>query len=168
MNAQMEMGDLLECHVLTSMRVRQAIKRRYPFLVGRAVTAWNYIWHDMCPKMRITRKLYFLLSGERDRMYSRTESLGRICRAGFRIVKEEDKVPALCITAEKISEPLPRNSTCVSPIVRLPRVGKDGKIVNIYKFRTMHSYAQYLQQYVYEKNSLREGGKFKYDFRVNI
>jgi len=33
--------------------------------------------------------------------------------------------------------------------------------------RTMHPYAEYLQEYVFEKNALQEGGKFKNDFRVS-
>jgi lipopolysaccharide/colanic/teichoic acid biosynthesis glycosyltransferase len=31
----------------------------------------------------------------------------------------------------------------------------------------MHPYAEYLQEYVYNKHSLEEGGKFKDDFRVS-
>lgn len=31
---------------------------------------------------------------------------------------------------------------------------------------TMHPYSEYLQRYVFEKNSLQEGGKIKDDFRV--
>lgn len=167
-NHEMDPGDRLECHVLTAKRVREAIKRRFPYLIRYIVIFFTYVWHNMFPKMRLTRKFYFWLAGERDRMYSRTEVLGRICRAGFRIVGETNRGPALLITAEKVSDPLPRNETCVSPIVRLPRVGKDGKIVQVYKFRTMHSYAQYLQEYVYEQNNLSPGGKLKNDFRINI
>ncbi len=33
--------------------------------------------------------------------------------------------------------------------------------------RTMHPYAEYLQEYVYEQSDLQEGGKFKNDFRVH-
>jgi len=31
----------------------------------------------------------------------------------------------------------------------------------------MHPYSEYLQKYVYEKNNLQEGGKFKNDFRIS-
>lgn len=167
-NHSMEIGDRIQCHAVTSRRQRNAIKKKYPIIIRNIIIGWTYIWHNMCPKMRLTRKLYFAIAGERERMYSRTEILGRICRGGFRILEEKDRGPALCITAEKTSDPLPRNSTCVSPILRLPRIGKDGKIVKVYKLRTMHSYAQYLQEYVYERNHLREGGKLKDDFRINI
>ncbi|HQD59562.1 MAG TPA: sugar transferase, partial [Bacteroidales bacterium] len=45
--------------------------------------------------------------------------------------------------------------------------GKDGKIINVYKFRTMHPYSEYLQSYIYERNKLQEGGKIANDFRVS-
>jgi lipopolysaccharide/colanic/teichoic acid biosynthesis glycosyltransferase len=30
----------------------------------------------------------------------------------------------------------------------------------------MHPYAEYLQEYIYEQNNLKDGGKFKDDFRI--
>ncbi len=53
------------------------------------------------------------------------------------------------------------------PLIKLRRVGKGGKDIKVYKMRTMHPYAEYLQEYVYQKHSLQEGGKFKDDFRVS-
>ncbi|MBI9054693.1 MAG: sugar transferase [Bacteroidales bacterium] len=52
------------------------------------------------------------------------------------------------------------------PLVKLNRVGKNGKIIHVYKLRTMHPYAEYLQEYIYDKSALQEGGKFKDDFRI--
>ena len=46
------------------------------------------------------------------------------------------------------------------------RVGKSGKSITVYKIRTMHPYAEYLQEYIYKVNELEKGGKFKNDFRV--
>ena len=31
----------------------------------------------------------------------------------------------------------------------------------------MHPFSEYLQQYIYERNKLQEGGKFKDDFRIS-
>jgi lipopolysaccharide/colanic/teichoic acid biosynthesis glycosyltransferase len=42
-----------------------------------------------------------------------------------------------------------------------------GKIIRLYKFRTMYPYAEYLQEYVYDRHKLEDGGKFKNDFRVH-
>jgi lipopolysaccharide/colanic/teichoic acid biosynthesis glycosyltransferase len=49
----------------------------------------------------------------------------------------------------------------------MKRTGKDGKMIDVYKFRTMHSYSQYIQDYVYELNKLDHSGKLTNDFRVN-
>ena len=47
------------------------------------------------------------------------------------------------------------------------RHGKNGRIIHVYKMRTMHAYSEFIQQYVYEQNSLADGGKLKDDFRVS-
>ena len=39
-------------------------------------------------------------------------------------------------------------------------------MVHTYKFRTMHPYSEYLQQYVYDLAGLQKGGKIEDDFRV--
>ncbi|MFW6224778.1 MAG: sugar transferase, partial [Bacteroidota bacterium] len=57
-------------------------------------------------------------------------------------------------------------SPSYGPVFGMTRTGKNGKPIKVYKFRTMYPYSEYLQKYVYEKNNLDEGGKFKDDFRV--
>jgi lipopolysaccharide/colanic/teichoic acid biosynthesis glycosyltransferase len=48
----------------------------------------------------------------------------------------------------------------------MKRLGKNNKLITVYKIRTMHPYAEYLQSYVFENNNLRDGGKFKDDYRI--
>ena len=52
------------------------------------------------------------------------------------------------------------------PLIKLRRVGKDGRWFNVYKLRTMHPYSEYLQQYMLDNYGLQEGGKFANDVRV--
>ena len=40
-------------------------------------------------------------------------------------------------------------------------MGKGGKMIKVYKLRTMYPYAEYLQDYVHQKNSLENGGNLK-------
>lgn len=167
-NHDMQVGDQLECNAFTSQQEYRSIRKRYPFGLSNVVIFFSYIWHDMFPKIQFTRKFYFWATGERHRSYSHTEILGRICRAGFRIVKANNRNGFLHILAEKRSEPLERNESTVSPILRLQRVGLNGEWITVYKFRTMYSYSQYLQDYVYEHNKLNRNGKMANDFRVNI
>lgn len=167
-NHELQIGDQLECSAFTSFQEFRSIRKRYPRGLRDAIVVWSYFWNDMCPKLKMTRKFYFFMTRERHRTYSHTEILGRICRAGFRIVSAKNRSGYLHIVAEKKSEPLERNDSTVSPLLTLDRVGKDHKMLKVYKFRTMYSYSQYLQDYVYELNKLDKSGKLKNDFRVNI
>lgn len=167
-NHEMQIGDQLDCVAVTNRQEFEVIKRRFPLGIGKLFVLLTYFWHEMLPKMKATRKFYFFLTGERHRTYSRTEILGRISRAGFKIISEEKRNDAYYVTAVKRSEPLEWNDSCESPLLRMKRVGKDRKLIEVYKFRTMHSYSQYLQDYVYELNKLDHSGKLTNDFRVNI
>ncbi len=167
-NHEMKLGDQLDCIAFTNQQEFDAIKKKFPRVIGNIFVGLTYIWHEMLPKMKQTKKFYFFLTGERHRTYSHTEILGRICRAGFKIENDEDRQGALHVVAKKRSEPLERNDTCESPLLKMKRIGKDGKWIEVYKFRTMHSYSQYLQDYVYEKNKLDDSGKLANDFRVNV
>lgn len=167
-NHSMEIGDQLDCNAFTTQQEYRHLRQTFPLGTGNIIIFFSYIWNDMFAKLKITKWFYFLVTGDRHRSYSHTEILGRICRAGFRIVRENNRYGYLHIVAEKKSEPLERNDSTVSPILKLPRHGKDGKLITVYKFRTMYSYSQYLQDYVYERNRLNRNGKMANDFRVNI
>ena len=167
-NHELQVGDQLDCVAVTSHQEFDAIKRKYPIGLGNIFVVLSYIWYEMMPKLKATKKLYYFFSGRRHRTFSRTEILGRISRAGFKIEKEENLNDSLHVIAKKRSEPLERNDTCDSPILKMKRTGKDGKLIEVYKFRTMHSYSQYIQDYVYELNKLDHSGKLTNDFRVNV
>jgi lipopolysaccharide/colanic/teichoic acid biosynthesis glycosyltransferase len=66
----------------------------------------------------------------------------------------------------KIKEPAFDYNPTYGPLISLKRYGKGGKIIKVYKMRTMHAYSEYLQDFVYKQNKLQEGGKFKNDFRI--
>jgi len=63
-------------------------------------------------------------------------------------------------------KPLLQNPNRYGPIIALPRIGKEGKIFKVYKLRTMHPYSEYIQDYIYRLHDLKEGGKFRNDFRI--
>jgi len=51
-------------------------------------------------------------------------------------------------------------------MIALPRIGRNREIIKVYKLRTMHPYSEYIQDYVYKIHDLKDGGKFKNDFRI--
>ena len=50
----------------------------------------------------------------------------------------------------------------------MKRIGINNKLITVYKIRTMHPYAEYIQSYVFETNNLQDGGKFKNDYRITV
>lgn len=94
----------------------------------------------------------------------RVELMGRLVYCGFEIVEAtDDMVRAVKAREATDDERLERSYGWV---VKLRRVGKDGRLFNIYKLRTMYPYAEYLQKWMYETYNLDEKGKIANDFRI--
>jgi lipopolysaccharide/colanic/teichoic acid biosynthesis glycosyltransferase len=51
-------------------------------------------------------------------------------------------------------------------VFKMPRISKGGKIIGVYKIRTMHPYSEYLQDYVVKMNGYNIVGKPNKDFRL--
>ena len=101
-----------------------------------------------------------------NRIFSKTEVLGRLYYTGFKVVSENKIGKLTYVVAQREKQPELQQNTIYGPLIRLLRLGKDGKPFKVYKMRTMHPYSEYLQGYIYDRNSLKEGGKFNKDFRV--
>jgi lipopolysaccharide/colanic/teichoic acid biosynthesis glycosyltransferase len=81
-------------------------------------------------------------------------------------VQEQIINDEIFFVARKIKEPVFDFNPTYGPLIRLKRIGREGELFSVYKLRTMHAYSEYLQEYVFERNQLQEGGKFKDDFRI--
>ena len=68
--------------------------------------------------------------------------------------------------AKKVKESIKDVNPSTGLIFKMERIGMNGKPVTLYKLRTMHPYAEYLQEFVYERFKLQESGKFSNDFRI--
>ena len=164
----MELGGHIFCTSRTSAIKEALIKKKYPWGIRSIVMAFHYLWHRVCPKLMVTKKLYFLVSKGKNRTFNRVEILGRLYRAGFEIRYEGTTHGEFFVLARKFRAPITDDIPSGAPIIKLNRVGKNGKMIGVYKFRTMYSYSEYIQSYVYEYHHLGEGGKFKDDYRVNF
>ena len=86
---------------------------------------------------------------------------------GFRIVSILEFKEKAVINLEKVKD-IDKNlkPKRYSLFIKLPRTGKNGKRIFVYKLRTMQPYSEYLQDYIVEKNGLNDNGTIKDDFRI--
>lgn len=165
-NAKLEMNGYFFCCVETKDQRKKRILKKFPPVINYIYYSLDFILKRVLPKLKFTRPIYMALTHGNNAVISRAEALGRLCRGGFRIRQESFIGNQLCIEAKKIGEPLPTNGYYYGPIIALPRIGKDGNMIKVYKLRTMHPYSEYIQDYVYKMHDLQEGGKFRDDFRI--
>jgi hypothetical protein len=166
-NSKLPHGGIFIGCVQTNLLVKQKILKKFPPLINYMVYILFFIWKRVIPKLPVTKRIYFFFTKGRNRALSKAEIFGRLFSCGFELVAEEMINDNQYFAARKIQEPSFDYSPTYGPLIRLKRIGKNGKIIYVYKMRTMHPYSEYLQQYVYEHSRLKEGGKFKDDFRVN-
>ena len=158
-------GFFIGC-VETKEQRKTRLLKKYPPILNRIYYFFDYIVKRVFPKFKLTKRIYFFLTRGENRVVSKAETFGRLYSCGFKIVNEREIHGWLYYIARKTREPFYDMEPTYGPFVKLHRVGKNGKIINVYKLRTMHPYAEYLQEYIYDKSKLREGGKFKDDFRI--
>jgi lipopolysaccharide/colanic/teichoic acid biosynthesis glycosyltransferase len=127
----------------------------------------DYVLKRVFPKFSLTKKIYFFLTRGQNRVLTRAETLGRLYSCGFEVVGEANVNNIFFFAVKKTGIPAFDKHPSYGPLIKLRRVGRTGKIIKVYKLRTMHPFAEYLQDYIYQKHSLEEGGKFKNDFRVS-
>ena len=145
---------------------REKILKRFFWPLNWIIYAIDVLLRRIFPKLWFTKKIYFFITQGNNRVLSKAETFGRLYSCGFEVLTEKIVGNELWFISRKRKEPVFDNNPTYGFLIKLKRHGKDGKIFNVYKMRTMHPYSEYLQDYVYKLNNLDQGGKFKDDFRV--
>jgi lipopolysaccharide/colanic/teichoic acid biosynthesis glycosyltransferase len=158
-------GLFMGCAETMGQRKARILKKFPPVLNYLYYTA-DFILKRVFPKLPLTKKIYFFLTGGRNRVLSRPEVLGRLYSCGFELLDDQFINNKYYFVAKKIRDPYFDPHPSYGLIVKMRRIGKDGKLINVYKFRTMHPYSEYIQDYLYKKNNLSNTGKFQNDFRI--
>lgn len=149
----------------TRFRYRRFLKD-YPNILAQIIYFYDFIWRRVMPKLPIAKQFYFAVTKGKDRTISLAEGLGRLYYSGFEVLGLYEEDNFISFIARKVKEPSTDKNPSYSPLFKMRRVGKDGKDLFVYKFRTMHPYSEYLQKFVFDRNALEDGGKIKNDFRI--
>ena len=166
LNSKLEDGGVfIGCLQPNYLRFKQFLKD-YPSYLARFFFFFDFLWKRLLPKLPVLKKIYFALTKGKKRALSLAEGLGRLYYCGFEVLGLKSIDEYVYFIAKKVKPPLEDIDPSYGPLIKLKRTGKNGKLIHVYKLRTMHPYSEYLQQFVYDINELEEGGKLKDDFRV--
>jgi lipopolysaccharide/colanic/teichoic acid biosynthesis glycosyltransferase len=157
---------MIACGEIKNQR-KKRILDKYPPVLNWFYFAGDYLVLWLFPKLPALKKIYRMLTRGQGWVISRAEILGRIIHCGFAIVEEQEIRGMTYVFARKVTLPaLTINDIYYGPLIHLKRIGKGGKMIKVYKLRTMHPYSEYLQEYIYKSNLLEKGGKIKGDYRI--
>lgn len=150
-----------------TLEARYAKIAKNKFFVFKYIQfVWDFAFHRIAPKLPFIQSFYFPLTRGKNRAISKAEILGRLYSCGFEIVSYTTINSQFLFCVKKIKEASYDMMPTYGPFVALRRVAKNGKIIRVYKFRTMYPYSEYLQKYLVEQNGYDEVGKIRNDFRV--
>jgi len=157
----------LYCSCAETMSQRRIRKwKKYFFLISPFTLFIDFIYKRVFPKLPIIKNIYFAITRGHNRVMSETEIVGRLISCGFKL-KESIEISGLTYyLTEKIRLPHYDTHPSYGPIFKMKRVGYEGKIISVFKFRTMSPYSEYIQKNIISDNKLDSGGKVKDDYRI--
>ncbi len=145
---------------------RTRVENKFGKLLGRLVWIIDFFLNRVIPKLKLTNKLYQIITGDKYKVISLAETLGRSVSCGFEVIDFKNIGNFTYFAVIKTSEPKIDKQPSYGPFFKMRRIGKDGKMIGVYKLRTMHPYSEYIQNFVINLNGYNEYGKVKDDFRV--
>ena len=166
-NDQLPIKGKFVCCVKSFQDIEKNIRIKKIPVLGFIFSLFLFTFKRFFPKVKVLKKIYFSFTKGENRFLSKSEALGRLISCGFDIIDYKKINGLIYIISVKNRKPKFDMNPSYGPIYTMPRVGKNKKIINVYKIRTMHPYSEYLQSYMYQKNGTTNGDKINDDFRVS-
>jgi lipopolysaccharide/colanic/teichoic acid biosynthesis glycosyltransferase len=158
-------GMYIGC-VETSRQRYRRIESKFPPFIRQIVIMLDFVLNRIFPRISFFKSIYFNITSGVKRTISKAEVLGRLVSCGFEIIEYKEINNLTYFVVMKTGEPAYNQTPSYGPLFKMPRIGKDGKIIHVYKFRTMHPFSEYLQDYVLQLNGYSMIGKPADDFRL--
>lgn len=137
-----------------------------PESIVKMIWIADFFVNRVMPKLSLTKNIYSFFSRGKYNVMSKAEILGRLCYSGFEIIDHKPINNLLYFSVIKTSEPKNDKNPSYGLLFKMNRVSKAGKMIGVYKVRTMHPYSEYIQDYVVRLNGYNEIGKPNHDFRL--
>lgn len=165
-NEKLEEGNVfIGCFETFTARKNRKKITKLP-IIGNLYYGVEFVFRRVFPKVPGLKRIYFFATKGKNRLLSKAEILGRLVSCGFEIVDYKHIGGLTYFVTKKVKEPSFDMRPSYGPLYTMPRMGKNGKIIGVYKFRTMHPYAEYLHDYILKTNGYAETGKPANDFRL--
>ncbi len=155
------------CAETKEQRSMRKWKKKF-FLISHFTLFVDFIFKRVIPKLPIAKKIYFSLTRGHNRVMTKTEIIGRLNSCGFDVLDIIEHNNLSYVISKKVSGPYYDMNPSYGPIFKMKRVGHHGRIISVYKFRTMSPYSEYVQKDIINKNKLDETGKINNDYRVTF
>lgn len=169
LNKKLQQNGLLVCNCETLPQRLQRIRRKFGKFAYPLMPI-DFMFKRIFPKVKYLKTLYQWINGGKNRALSRAEVMGRLYFCGFQLMKLEEVDNLTHLIVKKVKAPSSNPEPDCGFFYRKRSYGKNGKIVNVLKLRTMHPYAEYVRDYVLNHNGYKHhgngAGKIEGDFRV--
>lgn len=132
---------------------------------GFCLRLFYFVVLRVLPRLRFVYIFNSHFFSQNFRLISKAEIIGRFLYSGFDILIIEKINDRYFFLVKKITLSNTK-SVSVGPIFKMKRVGKNGRLFNVFKLRTMHPYSEFMQQYMIENYGYSLTGKLNNDFRM--
>ncbi|MCF8411260.1 MAG: sugar transferase [Crocinitomicaceae bacterium] len=157
-------------HVILQFETLKGRSRRtqklYPKTIAKSLFIIDFIFHRVFSRLFIVKNIYSYISKGKIKILSKAEALGRMVFSGYQIESVENFDGLCTVLLKKSGQKLINKKPSFGPVFKMNRIGKNGKMIGVYKIRTMHPYSEYLQDFLIKLNGYGDQGKPKNDFRV--
>tara|TARA_B100001559_G_C16382880_1_gene567420 strand:- start:63 stop:905 length:843 start_codon:yes stop_codon:yes gene_type:complete len=142
------------------------VRKKMPKFMFVIIMPIHFIIYRIFPKIPIINKFYFFLTNGKRKYISKAEVFGRLKYFGFSITNYLMINNVIYFISELTKTKSEEESPSYGPLIKLKRIGLNQKIINIYKFRTMHPYSEFVQEELVLNNDLNDMGKINDDYRL--
>jgi len=142
------------------------LRNKMPRFMFLFIMPIHFLVFRIFPKIPLFKSFYFLITRGKRKYISKAEVFGRLKYHGFSISNYYLINNDIYFIAELKKTKSNEQNPSYGPLIKLKRIGLDNKVIEIYKFRTMHPYSEFVQEDLVLNNKLKNTGKINNDYRL--